>query len=129
MPSSAVDICNLALSHIGDEAAVIDIDPPDGTIQSVQCGRFYPIARDELLEMHEWTFAVVRINLAAAVAGAPTEWAYAYAMPAKCLKILSLLRAGARSDERGEDFIVESDDDGNGVIYTTWSQPRCATSS
>lgn len=116
--ASVVDICNTALSHLGDEAEVISIVPPDGTAQSAHCGRFYPIARDKLLEMHPWTFATVRVSLAVVAAGAPSEWAYAYALPTKCLKPHAVYLPDALDDARGEDFIVESDADGSGVLYT-----------
>lgn len=116
--ASVVDICNAALSHLGDEAEVISIVPPDGTAQASHCGRFYPIARDQLLEMHPWTFATVRVSLALVEAGAPSEWAYAYALPTKCLKPHAVYRPDALEDSRGEDYIVESDADGNGIVYT-----------
>lgn len=116
--ASDVDVCNIALSHIGDEAEVIAISPPDGTTQSTHCGRFYPMARNQLLEMHTWSFATVRVSLALVAAGAPSQWLYAYAMPAKCLRPLGVFPPDASDDARGEDFIVESDSDGNGVIYT-----------
>jgi hypothetical protein len=116
--SSEVDICNLALSNIGDEAEVIAIKPPDDSVQARHCGRFYPISRDELLEMHTWTFAVTRATLAVVAAGAPSEWAYAYALPAKYLKALAVLRPDAYEDDKGEDFIIESDADGGRILYT-----------
>lgn len=116
--SSVVDICNLALAHLGDEAEVIEISPPDGTIQAAQCGRFYPLCRNQLLEMHPWTFASVRVSLAAVVAGAPSEWLYAYALPAACLKPRAVYQPAAIEDDRGEDYIVESDASGNSVLYT-----------
>lgn len=52
-----VDLCNLALSHLGDTATVTSISPPDGSPQSIHCARFYPIARDALQEMHTWGFS------------------------------------------------------------------------
>lgn len=116
--SSDVDIVNIALSHLGDEAEVISIAPPDGTIQSKHAGRFYPIARDQLLEMHPWTFATVRVELAVVDGAAPSEWAYAYALPTKCLKPLAVLAADALDDSRSEDFIVESSADGVALLYT-----------
>jgi hypothetical protein len=116
--ASVVDICNTALSHLGEEAEVIQIAPPDGTTQSVHCGRFYPIARDQLLEMHPWTFATVRVSLALVAAGAPSEWAYAYALPTKCLKPHAVYRPDGLDDAEGEDFIVESASDGNSIVYT-----------
>lgn len=122
MATSEVDICNLALSHLGDEAEVISITPPDGTIQAAHCGRFYPIARNTLLEMHQWTFATVRTSLALTVAAAPSEWEYAYAMPSNVLKPLAVYLPTAAQDGRGEDYIVESDASGNQVIYTNVEQ-------
>ena len=62
--ASEVDICNLALSHLGDNATVASIDPPEGSAQAEHCSRFYPIARDTLLEMHNWNFSTRRAVLA-----------------------------------------------------------------
>ncbi len=59
MPSK-IDICNLALAHLGDEATVSSIAPPEGSAQAEHCARFYPVARDALLEAHAWTFATTR---------------------------------------------------------------------
>ena len=49
--ASEVDICNLALGHLGDNATVASLNPPEGSVQAQHCARFYPIARDALLEM------------------------------------------------------------------------------
>ncbi|MGJ7508681.1 hypothetical protein [Variovorax sp. GT1P44] len=116
--ASVIDVCNLALSNIGDEAEVIAITPPDGSIQAAHCGRFYPVARDQMLEMHPWTFATVRVSLALVAAAAPSEWSFAYALPAKCLKPRAVYRPDALEDGRGEDFIVEVNPDGDSVVYT-----------
>lgn len=116
MASSDVDICNLALSHLGDKAQVIDINPPDGTIQAAQCGRFYPIARNQLLEMHPWTFAMRRVALALPPTTPPSEWLYAYALPADCLKPRAVYASEGAQDGRGFDYIVESSADGR-VLY------------
>ena len=61
--SSEVDICNLALSHLGDEASLASIDPPEGSAQADHCAKFYPIARDLMLEKHPWKFATRRVLL------------------------------------------------------------------
>ena len=44
--ASDVDVCNLALAHLGDEATVASISPPEGSAQAGHCARFYPMARD-----------------------------------------------------------------------------------
>lgn len=96
MPS-VIDICNLALGHIGDEANVSAIDPPDGSAQAVHCSRFYPIARDSLLEMHDWNFASTRIELAL-LEVTLSQWAYAYAAPNNMIAARKVLDAAAPDD-------------------------------
>lgn len=126
--ASAVDIANLALSHLGDEASVTAISPPDGSPQSKHCGRFYPMARDALLEMRPWTFATRRAALAE-VADNPVadDWSYAYALPSGCLRPLALqvpgapertLGTGADSDAGTYPHLVESTDNGSKILYT-----------
>ena len=95
--ASEVDICNLALAHLGDTATVASIDPPEGSAQAEHCARFYPIARDSLLEMHTWWFATKRAQLAQLGAGWP-EWDYAYAQPADALNIIAILPPDASDD-------------------------------
>ena len=123
--SSEVDICNLALSHLGDEAGVITITPPDGTIQSAHCARFYPIARGVLLEMHPWTFATKRATLAAVENPVEDDWSYAYALPSTCIRPLASLYPGVparmlsnESDADSHPYLVEADSDGDLVLYT-----------
>lgn len=123
--SSEVDICNLALSYLGDEAEVVAIDPPDGTIQAAHCGRFYPMVRGLLLEMHPWTFATKRAPLAEVTNPSPDDWSYAYALPSGCLRPLSALLPGVPEQFLGTDsdlgthpYIIEAGDDGTLVLYT-----------
>lgn len=116
--ASAVDISNLALSHLGQSAEVIDINPPDGSAEAQHCARFYPMARNELLEMHPWSFATRRVALAEVVGADRPGWQYAYAKPAGCVRPLSVLGAEAFDDAVTEDYIVESSAAGAIVIYT-----------
>lgn len=95
--ASAIDICNLALAHIGDEATVASLDPPEGSAQASHCARFYPMARDSLLEAHTWNFAVRRAVLAE-VANTWTQWQFAYAKPADCLRVISVLPSDGYDD-------------------------------
>jgi hypothetical protein len=96
MPS-AVDICNVALAHIGDIATVSSIDPPEGSAQAQHCARFYPIARDAALEMHAWNFSMRRVALAK-VTNSWTEWLYAYAVPSNANNIISVIPSDALDD-------------------------------
>lgn len=122
--SSEVEICNLALAHLGDDATVASIDPPEGSPQAEHCARFYPIARDTLLEMHPWSFATRRIQLAEL--DVPSwSWDYAYAYPASCVKILSVLPYQSGSDDETQLYETEAGSDGAQIILTNTELATC----
>jgi hypothetical protein len=95
--ASVVDICNAALSHIGDVANVASIDPPDGSAQAAYCATFYPPALGAILEMATWGFATVRVALAA-IDNPSTTWRFAYAYPAQLVNLISVLPQDALDD-------------------------------
>lgn len=116
--ASEVEICNLALSHLGDSANVSSIDPPEGSAQAEHCQRWYPIARNALLEMHDWSFATTRANLAELANNWP-QWQHVYARPSDCIKVRAVLPPNSSaSDVEGLEFITESDASGNQIILT-----------
>lgn len=127
--ASEIDICNLALSHLGDTATIASLDPPEGSAQAEHCARFYPIARDSLLEMHAWGFATRRAKLALLASGWP-EWSYAYAQPADALNIIAVLPPNSSDDYSSgvpdsaggpyvpQPFSCEINETGASVIYT-----------
>jgi len=95
--ASDVDICNIALSRLGDSATVASIDPPEGSPQAGHCAQWYPVCRDMLLEMRNWSFALKRVSLAQLAMPWP-EWSYAYGVPADCIKPIAVLPAQAGND-------------------------------
>jgi hypothetical protein len=95
--ASVVDICNLALSNLGDTATIASIDPPEGSAQAEHCSRFYPVARDSLLEMHTWSFATKRVTLALLNSGWP-EWDYEYAQPSDAVNIVAVIPPDSTDD-------------------------------
>jgi len=131
--STEVDICNLALAHLGDTATVASIDPPEGSAQAEHCARFYPIARDTLLEMHPWGFATRRVQLAM-LGESWSEWTYAYAVPNDAVNIIAIVTSDATDDYSEailtnpnipaggayvpQPFSCEIQDDGTQVILT-----------
>lgn len=140
--ASEVDICNLALGHLGDNATVSSISPPEGSAQAEHCARFYPIARDALLELHNWNFNMRRVNLAEITNDWP-EWKYAYVLPGDSINIIAVMPPDANDDYSSrfvptdtpdfahnyspviaagryspQPFSVEITSDGNHILYT-----------
>lgn len=133
--ASEIDICNLALGHLGDKATVSSISPPEGSAQAEHCARFYPIARDLVLEAHEWGFATKRANLALLTDTPPPGFQFVYQLPSDCRNIVDLIDPNAPTffpvDERphhwGDNaftmppvpYELEARTDGTQIVYTT----------
>jgi len=92
MATSDVVICNLALGHVGSDAVISSINPPDGSVETGLCARYYPVARQELIEMYAWTFAKTRVALAQ-VTNPSSVWTYAYAAPSDLIQPQRILTA------------------------------------
>jgi hypothetical protein len=123
--ASVAQICNMALSHIGSDARVSSISPPDGSVEAGHCATFYDQARTELLEPGNWAFSLKRQALAE-IPNVSTAWAHAYTKPSDCLAPKRVLRAGTTltvftqddaefnpNDQSGADYDIEGD-----VLYT-----------
>ena len=153
--SSDVDICNLALGYLGDSANVSSINPPD-SVQAEHCQRFYPLARDALLNMHNWGFATKRTSPASIAVPyeASGMWLFAYLEPSDSLTVqrvydptmgddfiqtipqpydnswwpgsssMGSASAGGVGVVVPQPFSVETDNNGDGIIYT--NQPNAA---
>jgi hypothetical protein len=123
--ASDVDICNLALAHLGDDATVATIDPPEGSAQATHCARFYPISRATLQDMNNWGFCTTRQALALLTATPVSGWTYAYAPPSDAVNILALFVAGSADDYSPQPFDIEQLPDGTSVIYTNTPNAVC----
>jgi len=95
--ATEVDICNLALAHLGDDATIASLNPPEGSAQAEKAARFYPIARNTLLEMHTWNFASKRGNLALTT-NSLDQWDYAYIVPADMMSPIAIISPTAQND-------------------------------
>jgi len=136
--ASEVDICNLALAHLGDAAQVSSINPPDTSAQAGHCARFYPIARNSLLELHPWGFATKRVSLALS-GSTSNQWQYVYVGPSDVANYLTIIDPNAPDDFSGQlpmygivplatnsqpgvyepqPFVVETDSTGRDLVYT-----------
>ena len=95
--ATEVDICNLALAHLGDDATIASLNPPEGSAQAEKAARFYPIARNSLLEMHTWNFAAKRGNIALTT-NSLDQWDYAYVAPADMMSPVAIISPTAQND-------------------------------
>lgn len=86
--ASAVQICNLALSYLGDDAAVTSIRPPDGSPESQMCATFYPIAVSAMLELFDWSFATKKARLAPLATEDSFGWKGVFAVPSDCIRAI-----------------------------------------
>jgi len=104
--ASEVDICNLALGHIGDAAEITSIAPPDGSTQAALCKKFYPIARDECLSDRDWGFARRRVLMSKLTADAPSGWSYWFTIPNPFLVARAVV---AENYDTPTQYKIESD--------------------
>lgn len=117
--ATEVDICKLALSHIGEDDTLTSIRPPDDSMYAKQCAVYYPIARDFALtdQLHEWTFSLDRQTLTP-LTNNLTSWKYAFALPSLCLNPLRVLPEGVDDESKHEPFYVEGT-----TLYTDTEVP------
>lgn len=90
--SRILDICNLALAHIGDAGQITSLT--DGSEQAQLCLRFWPEARDELLQTRQWSFALRRrplVPITKHEAGLRQNWGYCYVLPGEALFAFNVL--------------------------------------
>ena len=113
--ASKVDIWNLALSNIGHKANIAD--PDEATAEANHCRRFYPFALGITLERFAWSFATRRIALSV-VTNPVDHWMFAYALPNLCVAPRAVLLPQSTDDSQEQDFAIESDADGNAILYT-----------
>jgi hypothetical protein len=113
--ASPIDICNMALAHLGETPNLSSINPPEGSAHAESCARFYPIARDVALEAINWPFAMARVVLAELTPSpASSEWQFAYALPADYVKAVGVVQPGVTDEEQfSSRFVIEGS-----VIYT-----------
>ncbi len=139
MPSE-VDICNLALAHLGDTASIASLT--ENSVQARLCRQFYPVSRDALLEMNAWGFSTRRAALSQ-VSYTCAQWQFAYGMPVGVLNLLAVLPSDAPADIEAnlsapvnypwpegyvpapgaivytpQPYTIEIDDKGNQIILT-----------
>lgn len=107
--TSKVDICNLALGHLGNYGSVTNIDTPVGSKETT-FALWYDTTRQMLLKKMMPNFALARRIIAAATVSVPFGYENVFEYPTDCLKVLGLGDIDMRAEYV---FNVEG-----GYIYT-----------
>lgn len=104
--SSDVEICNLALSHLGTYS-ITTLN--DATQEGRKCKQHFATARDFCLRTFPWNFAEKRAALAVLSTETAVGYEYAYAYPADCLSA-RLIYAAVPGVEPLDFYITSLDD-------------------
>lgn len=105
-PSSAVDVCSLALIQLKQDS-IVELDPPSSMAEKF-CALAYHQVRRSTLRKHTWNFAGKRIVLTPASDQTPAfGFSHAYLLPPDFIRFIG------RYDEEGEitsfeDFEIEN---------------------
>lgn len=115
--SSEVEVCNMAISHLGIGKEIANLDTEQSEEASA-CRRFFDIARKTVLGDLNWTFATKFAVLGLVESDPSDEWDYSYRYPVDCITLRRIL-SGVRSDTRRTrvPFKILRDTSGR-LIYT-----------
>lgn len=116
--ASVIDICNRALSNIGNNRTINSLS--EASKEAGQCSLYYESTRDAVLADFPWNFATKRIALAD-TNNPPSDWAYAYTYPTDCLRIIEIPVPGNRNPSEMMRIQYETGSNGDGtgrLIYT-----------
>ena len=87
--ATEVSICSNALRRLGDNPIT---SLTDDTERARLCNSFYADARDAVLRLHPWNFAITRTSLAQLSDTPSYGFAYQYSLPTNpyCLRVLAM---------------------------------------
>lgn len=107
MALSEVQICNLALGWLGAELITSLGDDNDG---AKLCNVNYPSARDTLLEMRDWSFAIKRRILTPLLEPPVHTYSQAFLIPADVIRTLMV------DDTTFADNLLDWTKEGNQIL-------------
>jgi len=94
---SDVDICNMALSHLGNYGTINSISTPRNDKERV-FALWYDISRQSLLKLTMPNFALARKLVSELVATIPFGYDNCFEYPSDCLKVLGLGEISQKAD-------------------------------
>lgn len=117
MPSSQINIVNVALSHLSISKTVAILQT-EKTEEAITARLFYDLAREATLRDFPWPFSTRILALALVEESPNDEWDYSYRYPTDCLEIRRIL-SGARNDTRQSRVPYRILSDGQGTLVYT----------
>jgi hypothetical protein len=98
--ASQVDICNLALIHLGVKS-ILSID--EASTQAQKLKALWPTSLDSVLRDHPWNFATRTDSLAQISGETLLNWNYVYQYPSNCVFLRKVLNSST-VEGHPEDF-------------------------
>ncbi len=120
MATSAVGICNLALSRLGHAQVIASLDE-ESTAASL-CNVHYDPTREAMLRDWPYPFSRKWADLALVEEDPNDEWGYAFREPSGSLRVLRVLNPLIRG---ASVVYAKGADDGGGLIYTDSDTAAC----
>lgn len=108
MALSDIAICNMALGHIGRTAAAIQ-SFTEKSVEAKLCAAWYDQCRQEVLEIHDWTFARQRATLVLHSDAPPVEWSFRYQVPVNMLAFRRFWNPFSDVAHRFQDWVFSAD--------------------
>ena len=116
MASSAVDICNLSLGIL-EEQRIMSLT--DASEPARLCNLHFEEARDFVLRLHPWNFAVSRASLSQNAEAPAFGYAYSFKLPTDpyCLRVLTINDPTRPPDWKVEGRNLLTDEPGVDLVY------------
>lgn len=115
MALTDIQICNMALGHLGHTKFIASLTEP--SLAADLCELYYEPARDFVLEDFPWPFATKYVTLGLVEEDPNDDWTYSYRYPDDCVYARRIVNALGRTNPNPPPFKVGADADGR-LIYT-----------
>lgn len=113
--ASKVLICNRALAAIGVKQRIASMSEDSEAAR--KCNLIFEDCLDEVLRAYNWNCAQARASLAQSVETPAFGYAYKYALPIDCLRVISIEDEDESSDYKIEGRFLLSDDTAVKTLY------------
>ncbi len=117
MATSVIEICNNALTDLGQDAIA---SLTDTSKAARLCNQRWPSVRDAVLRAHTWNCCLALATLAARATTPAWKWAYCYPLPADLLRLAEVAGVDGWPVERWEVLGRELHADAPGPLAVSY---------